>query len=74
MKKSCTVGSLPGVLAMLILSPPIYAQAASLAGKWYVLPDKKSEAASLVPDQSGDSITGNSTPPRELLRCSRTAS
>ncbi|MBB5060867.1 hypothetical protein HDF16_005603 [Granulicella aggregans] len=64
MKKSPIVSVLPAVLAMLALSVPIYAQAAIAVGKWYVLPDGKSEATTLVLTQSGDAITGNWTPPK----------
>jgi hypothetical protein len=64
MKKNPIVGALPAVLAMLALSAHVYAQAASPVGKWYVLPDGKSEATTLVLNQSGDSITGDWTPPK----------
>jgi hypothetical protein len=60
MKKNPIVGALPAVLAMLALSANVYAQAANLVGKWYVLPEGKSEATTLVLNQSGDAITGNS--------------
>jgi hypothetical protein len=64
MRKNPIVGALPAVLAMLALSAHVYAQAASPVGKWYVLPDGKSEATTLVLNQSGDSITGDWTPPK----------
>jgi hypothetical protein len=64
MKKSPIVGALPTVLALLALSAHLYAQAANPVGKWYVLPDGKSEATPLVLNQSGDSITGDWTPPK----------
>ena len=64
MKKNPIVGALPAVLAMLALSANVYAQAANLVGKWYVLPEGKSEATTLVLNQSGDVITGNWTPPK----------
>jgi hypothetical protein len=64
MKKSPIVSALPAVLAMLALSAHVYAQAANPVGKWYVLPDGKSEATTLVLNQSGDSITGDWTPPK----------
>jgi hypothetical protein len=64
MRKNPIVGALPAVLAMLALSAHVYAQAASPVGKWYVLPDGKSEATTLVLNRSGDSITGDWTPPK----------
>ena len=64
MKKSPIVGALSAVLAMLALSAHAYAQAASPVGKWYVLPDGKSEATTLLLNQYWDSITGDWTSPK----------
>jgi len=62
MKKNIMIKLLFAVSIVLPMSSQVYAEGATLTGKWYVLPDGKSKVTLLTLSQSGDSITGNWAP------------
>jgi hypothetical protein len=71
MKMNLLAKALFVAIVALPVSPQVFAEATSLGGKWYVLPDGKSKITILTLSQSGDQITGIWAPdkgaPSEIL-------
>ena len=62
MKKFFMVAASSTVLMVISATPLVYAQSASLTGRWQVVCDGKSGRALLTLNQSGDFISGKWTP------------